>query len=105
MFPALDGWATHLLAHPEEIRHRGYQSYIVLTLCRILYTLETGEVVSKLKSANWTMETVSEMWKPLIENAWEGRHHSQMPAAVAEIRQTQDFIKYTLEYHSQRNLR
>ena len=102
MFPALNDWATHLLAHPEEIRHRGYQSYIVLTLCRILYTLEVGDVVSKLKSASWAKDVVGEKWKPLIESAWEGRHHSQIPPDGDEIRQTQDFIKYMLEYSQQR---
>jgi predicted nucleotidyltransferase len=97
MLPALSGWATYLLNHPDEIRHRGYQSYIVLTLCRILYTLQSGEVASKLKSANWAKKAIGETWKPLIEDAWEGRHASQMPPDPAALRQTQDFIKYTLE--------
>jgi hypothetical protein len=97
MLPALSGWATYLLNHPQEIRHRGYQSYIVLTLCRILYTLQSGDVVSKLKSANWAKEAIGGTWKPLIEDAWEGRHASQMPPDPDAIRQTQDFIKYTLE--------
>lgn len=105
MIAALNGWARNLLDHPEKIRPRGYQSYIVLTLCRILYTLEVGEVVSKRKSANWAEEAVDEKWKPLIENAWDGRHHSQMPADAQEICQTLDFINYTLEYSSQRNLK
>ncbi len=104
MLSALSSWATHLLNHPEEIRHRGYQSYIVLTLCRILYTLQVGEVTSKLKSASWAKESIGEKWKTLIEHAWEGRHHSQMQADKEEIRQTLDFINYTLEYSQQVNL-
>ena len=105
MLSALNGWATHFLNHPEEIRQRGYQSYIVLTLCRILYTLKVGDITSKLKSANWAKEALDEKWKPLIENAWEGRHHSQMPADADEIRQILDFIKYSLEQSRQSNLR
>jgi predicted nucleotidyltransferase len=97
MLPALHGWATHLLNHPEEIHHRGYQSYIVLTLCRILYTLQVGEVTSKLKSASWVKETTEEKWKTLIDHAWEGRHESQMSPDPDAIRQTQDFIEYTLD--------
>jgi hypothetical protein len=96
MLPALSGWATYLLNHPEEIRHRGYQSYIILTLCRILYTLQSGDVASKLKSANWAKEALGDTWKPLIEDAWEGRHASQMPPDPAAIRQTLDFIRYVL---------
>jgi predicted nucleotidyltransferase len=104
MLPALSGWATYLLHHPNEIVQRGYQSYIVLTLCRILYTLQMGEVVSKLKSANWAKEAIGETWKPLIEDAWEGRHASQMPPDLAAIRQTQDFIEYALEVSKQLKL-
>jgi hypothetical protein len=97
MSPALNGWAAHFLNHPEEIRHRGYQSYVVLTLCRILYTLQSGEVASKLKSANWAKESTGQNWAALIEHAWEGRHHSQMQADGEHIRQTLEFIKYALE--------
>jgi len=101
MLPALTGWGTHLLNHPEEIRHRGYQSYIVLTLCRIRYTLQFGNVVSKPKAASWAKESMGGKWETLIDRAWEGRHHSQMPADAEQVRQTLDFIKYALEYSQQ----
>jgi predicted nucleotidyltransferase len=100
MLPALNGWGMYLLNHPEEIRHRGYQSYIVLTLCRIRYTLQFGTVVSKPKSAGWAKETMGGKWGTLIDRAWEGRHHSQMPAEAEEVRQTLEFMKDTLEYAS-----
>lgn len=94
MLPALNGWATHLLNHPEAMGQRGYQSYVVLTLCRILYTLQFGDVASKRKSASWAKETVCQNRGPLIERAWEGRHHPQMQADKEDIRQTLDFINY-----------
>jgi predicted nucleotidyltransferase len=97
MFPALTGWGTRLINHPEAIRHRGYQSYVVLTLCRILYTLQFGEVTSKLKSASWAKETTGRRWESLIDRAWEGRHHSQMQADKEDIHQTLDFIRYAFE--------
>jgi predicted nucleotidyltransferase len=97
MLPALHNWATYMLHHPSEISSQGYQSYIVLSLCRILYTLQRGEVVSKLKAAKWAKETRDPKWKSLIDHAWEGRHASQIPPDPAAIRQTQDFIEYTLE--------
>jgi predicted nucleotidyltransferase len=100
MLPALNGWGTYLLNHPEEIRHRGYQSYIVLTLCHIRYKLQFGTVVSKPKSASWAKETMGGKWGTLIDRAWEGRHHSQMPADAEEVRQTLEFMKDTLEYAS-----
>jgi predicted nucleotidyltransferase len=104
MLPALKSWATRILNHPNTIMHQGYQSYVVLSLCRILYTLQFGEVVSKLKAAKWAKEMIDEKWKMLIDHAWEGRHHPDMHADQEEIRQTLDFIKYTLEYSQQAKL-
>jgi len=47
-------WVSPMLYDPKEILRRGYpSSYIVLTLCRILYTLQFGDVVSKPKAARW----------------------------------------------------
>jgi predicted nucleotidyltransferase len=97
MSSTLRSWATHILHHPKAIDYRGYQSYVVLTLCRILYTLQVGEVTSKWKSASWVKESTGEKWKWLIDRAWEGRHHSQSPANDEDVRQTLDFIKFTLE--------
>ncbi len=97
MLPALDGWATHIRNHPEKLVHQGYQSYTVLSLCRILYTLEFGDVVSKRKAANWFRETHERKWHALIDQAWVGRHNPQLPASPEEIHQTLDLIRYTLE--------
>ena len=38
----LSGWAARFLAEPAQMQFRGYQSFIVLSLCRILYTLQNG---------------------------------------------------------------
>ena len=45
---ALDAWAPiGEEAEPEALRQRGGQVYAALTMCRMLHTLETGEVASK----------------------------------------------------------
>jgi hypothetical protein len=97
MLPALHGWATHILNHPHEIARQGYQSYTVLSLCRIWYTLEFGDVVSKRRAAGWVRETQDRKWHALIDRAWAGRHHPQLPASSEEIHQTLDLIRSTLE--------
>jgi hypothetical protein len=101
MLPTLHGWATQILNNPNEIISRGYQSYTVLSLCRILYTLQYGDVVSKSKAARWAKETVGERWKALIDRAWEGRHNGQLTADTDDVNQTLDFIRYTLERSQQ----
>jgi len=97
MEQALNGWATPILDHPEVILHKGYQSYTVLTLCRILYTLEFDDVVSKHKAARWVNETQGETWSALIDQAWIGRHQPQFPASSDMINRTLDLIRYTID--------
>ncbi len=93
MAPALSGWAASLLADPSQITHRGYQSYIVLTLCRILYTLYTGTVGSKRTAAAWAGKTLGEEWRPLIEDAWDGRHNGG-PLTQEAVEGTLRFIRF-----------
>ena len=51
----------------------GGLSFIALTMCRALYALERGEVVSKPVAAEWAMRTQHGRWQPLIERSlrWE----------------------------------
>jgi predicted nucleotidyltransferase len=103
MLPILHGWVTQILNDPNEIISRGYpSSYIVLTLCRILYTLQFGDVVSKPEAARWAKETVSEKWKAFVDRAWVGRHHYQpLTPDTDDMNQTLDFIRYALERSQQ----
>jgi len=99
MLPLLHGWVSQMLNDPDEMIRRGYpSSYVVLTLCRILYTLELGDVVTKPKAARWAKETVSEKWKTFIDQAWVKRQqYHPLTAGSDEMNQTLDFIGYTLE--------
>ncbi len=86
-----------LLEQPAQIKYSGLQSCTVLTLCRTLYTLEYGAVVSKKVSASWAQETLGEPWVSLIERAWVGRHNPQAKVQPVDMNGTLDFIRYTLE--------
>jgi predicted nucleotidyltransferase len=101
MLSLLSSWATHLLQYPQEMNQRGYQSYVVLSLCRILYTLEFGKVVSKPLAVGWAKENLDGMWRGLIDRAWAGRHNPGLPAEAEDIRQTQDLIRFTIAYSQQ----
>ena len=96
MLAVLRGWATHVLEHANEIAYREYQSYTVLSICRILYTLEQGEVVSKAKAAEWMKQRAGDCWGGLIDRAWIGRHNPHLPASSEDIDQTLDLLRYAL---------
>jgi len=93
----LKGWVVPLLDQKDQIENSGWQSYTVLTLCRLLYTLEFGTIVSKQKAARWAQETLSEPTGALIDSAWLGRHNPQTKATKDEVDGTLDFIRYTLD--------
>lgn len=95
----LHGWFEPMLADSAQLKIFGYQPYAVLTMCRLLHTHERGTIVSKQAAAQWAQERLGEPWKSLIDRAWEGRHHPEGKASSAEIRLTQDFIRYVLEHN------
>jgi hypothetical protein len=49
------------------------QRYAVTTLCRILYTLETGEVASKRASLLWAKGNLDPRWQRLVVGTLEDR--------------------------------
>jgi predicted nucleotidyltransferase len=97
MRPVLWDWLAHLPEHSEQIKHRGYQSYIVLTVCRVLFTLQNGEVASKPEAADWAKSTLDKRWRPLIERAWVGRQNAGMKADPEELKETMEFIQYACQ--------
>lgn len=101
MLALLHGWVMPILDHPAEMDTRGYQSYTVLTLCRILYTLHYGTVASKPVAALWVQETLDQRWTPLIDRAWVGRQNPGLKAQTVDVNETLDFIRYTLERSQQ----
>jgi hypothetical protein len=98
MEPMLHDWAAELLADPALVSSRGYQSYIVLSLCRILYTRQHGAIVSKPAAARWAQQNLPERWRPLVERAWLGRRQPDLKAHPQDVSETLDFIGYALEY-------
>lgn len=62
------------------------QSYVVLNLCRILYTVKCNEAVSKKVAASWVKKEYPE-WKDLIEVA-ENWHYG------LKIERQEDVIKF-----------
>lgn len=85
------GWWVPLLAKPILLQQDGYRTYAILTMCRMLYTLEHGTVVSKAAAARWALSALDVRWTPLIERAlaWP---HSDQPDNREE---TIAFIHYT----------
>lgn len=95
----LGEWWEPMLADPSRLEAPGYQPYAVLSMCRSLYTLEHGDVSSKVESAKWAMEALEQEWTSLIERALAWQHGLE----TENVARTLDFIKFTIERSRQFN--
>jgi predicted nucleotidyltransferase len=66
-----------------------YQSYIVLNICRILYTTYKSETANKQKSCDWVKANYNE-WEGLINESEQWDYHKTMDKAD-EVKR---FIKF-----------
>lgn len=98
MLSVLREWPAPLLQEPARLGVCGLHTYMVVTLCRMLYTLQYGTVPSKRAATRWAQETLDRQWTPLIERAWVWRYHPQETASAEEVEETMAFIRYALEY-------
>ena len=90
-------WSKPILEEPSRIKKRGYQSYCVLTLCRMSYTLQHAGILSKPQAAKWALENMDPEWKPLIERALTGRQNSNLDADPEDIKRTLAMMQYVLQ--------
>ena len=83
-------WLDQAVHDPDWLNwvlRRKNQAFVVLTLCRMLYSLETGGVASKPAAARWAEATVDERWTPLITRALAGQNDTRT-AVEDDVRAT-----------------
>lgn len=87
------GFWSQQVDGPDWLRPRDYQAFAILTMCRALYTLEYGQIVSKLVAASWARTSLAPPWPSLIERALRWRHDDH-PDDMADMLA---FVRYTIE--------
>ncbi|MDQ2730353.1 MAG: DUF4111 domain-containing protein [Armatimonadota bacterium] len=94
-------WAQDLFANPEQVGNRWFQPYAVLSYCRMMHTLQTGRIESKLAGAEWAKTALDPRWTGLIERAWKERPNPsskvRQPADKNDLESTFAFIRYALD--------
>ena len=76
------------------LRQRSAQSFVILTLCRLLYSMAMGAVTSKPRAADWARKELGEPWTTLIEGA-QARQHEAGNITQSEEDETLAFIRFT----------
>lgn len=97
----MQSWKERIFLNPVEMDNRWYQPFAVISYCRMLQTLETGRIESKLSGVKWGIENLDKRWNGLIERAW--RERPDVPLKVTlkadfdDFEETFQFILYALE--------
>jgi len=87
-------WWLPQLEFPGQFLKRSYQAYAVVTMCRSLCLLATGELVTKPEGALWALRgPYLDVWHPLIESAIAYPGGQQPDQRLATL----DFIRFTLD--------
>lgn len=74
------------------------QRYAVTTLCRMLYSIETGGIASKRVALVWAKQHLEAEWSELIQDTLDGRRLGWDPHAVPSkdrVQQTLAFAEHT----------
>lgn len=73
MLATMREWADALVEDEAEMDNAWRQPYVVLSYCRMLQTVHSGRVTSKLQAGRWALTTLDARWQPLIQRALDDR--------------------------------
>jgi predicted nucleotidyltransferase len=85
----------------EWLSNSHYQSYIVLNICRIIYTIQNSKLENKQKSANWIKQK-HKKWKTLIEEAEEWDYCKSMDKKY-EIKEFIEYMEKEVNKHKNKS--
>jgi hypothetical protein len=88
----LDEWWQPMLEDRARLQNGFYRCYAVLTMVRMLHTLEHGTIVTKPTAARWAHDTLDPRWRPLVQDAlaWSRAAPPDLDETIALIRETCD---------------
>lgn len=80
---------------PSWKTHMGEIRFTVETMCRVMYTLATGQMCSKPQAVLWALAHLPERWLPLIQQSqsWQGG----VPVLDTVVEPTQQFVRWAVE--------
>jgi hypothetical protein len=78
----------------EWVGTRQHQAFVVLTLCRCQYTVDTGGVASKAVAAHWAQQTLDARWAALIARALGGQGDPS-PTSAQDVAETVALVEWT----------
>jgi len=105
IFKTLNKWGQEIISNPEKYNNHFYQTFIVLSYCRMLHDLKNGTNGSKRSGAEWVKKNLNPAWIGLIDRTWGGRPNPEksirQPADPEDFAATLKFVKYIMKESAQ----
>jgi len=76
----LHGYWVSRARRPYLFRRDDWFEYAVATHCRMLTTIEEGEIITKSLALKRWRDRLPARWRPLIDEAWRIRYHLDSPS-------------------------
>ena len=86
------------LKDSSKFRRSDYQVFAILTMCRSLYSLDSGKIASKKEAAQWAVQNLEAKWKHLIEQARDWKPGQE----IDKLNETGRFVSYVINECEQR---
>ena len=94
-------WGHEIFTGQWKMDNKWAQPFAVLSYCRMLHSLHTGRIASKLSGAQWAKSTLDNRWSGLIQQAWDERPNPSLKVRQttepSEVNNTFEFIHYALK--------
>jgi len=101
IFQTFSEWAELIFDDHTIIGNHFYQTFAVLSYCRMVNDIRCGDIGSKRDGAEWAKENLDSKWHNLIDRAWLGRPNPSRSVKRAadpeDLLQTVEFIRTCLK--------
>jgi hypothetical protein len=89
----LQEWWAPMIHDPARLHDSEYQAYTILSMCRVLHTMEHGVIASKPVAARWAQRELGGRWATVIERALAWRRGMDLDTFQEAV----DLIRYTVD--------
>lgn len=97
----MEEWGEEIRTGKYHLDNRWAQPFVMISYCRMLHTLCTGQVNSKPAGVAWAIHSLDARWAAPIRKAWQDRPNPslkvRLPADLGDMETTLEFIEYSLQ--------
>ena len=97
----MQDWGAEIRREPERFDNCFYQSFIVLSYCRMWHDWHRGAIGSKRDGAEWAKARLDSRWHGLIDRTWGERPNPEItvrqPADPRDFASTLRFVEVVLQ--------